>query len=126
MITILVLEDENKITTLLVDFLRKEGYSFVNEPESKGLIKIVKRVDAQDRSSLSNRVVEIKDSSINGKEGELYKSALFEIEKPLIESVLEKTSGNQLKTAKILGINRNTLHSKIKRLGIDVTIWKKY
>lgn len=125
MITILVLEDEKKIDTLLVDFLRKEGYSFIDEPESKGLIKIVKKAGEYEKASLSNRVVEIKDNSISGKEGELYKSMLAEIEKPLIESVLEKTEGNQLKTAKILGINRNTLHSKIRKLQIDVGRFKR-
>lgn len=52
------------------------------------------------------------------KEGALYKFLLKIIEKPLIENVLRKTEGNQLKTAKILGINRNTLHTKIKKLNM--------
>ncbi|MEK9149755.1 MAG: helix-turn-helix domain-containing protein [Candidatus Desantisbacteria bacterium] len=42
------------------------------------------------------------------------------IEQPLIEKVLEKTGGNQVQAARILGINRNTLRSKIKRLGIKI------
>lgn len=42
-------------------------------------------------------------------------------EKPLIEVTLEATGGNQLKTAKLLGINRNTLHKKIKQLRIVVS-----
>jgi len=54
------------------------------------------------------------------KEGELYKFLLHIIEKPVIESVLRKTEGNQLKAAKILGINRNTLHTKIKKLNIYI------
>ena len=33
--------------------------------------------------------------------------------KELVQAVLEATGGNQLKTADILGINRNTLHKKI-------------
>jgi Fis family transcriptional regulator len=51
----------------------------------------------------------------------LYRFILATIEKPLIESVLNRTCGNQSKAAKFLGINRNTLHSKIKKLGIKVT-----
>ena len=39
-------------------------------------------------------------------------------EKPLIEATLEATLGNQLKAAKVLGINRNTLRKKIIELGI--------
>lgn len=53
-------------------------------------------------------------------DGNLYRSALRAVEKPLIENALDRTGGNQLKAAKILGINRNTLRSKIKRLGILV------
>ena len=46
------------------------------------------------------------------------------IEKPLIEYVLERTEGNQLKAARILGINRNTMRAKIKKLAIDIDKWK--
>jgi DNA-binding protein Fis len=55
----------------------------------------------------------------------IYKFVLAAMEKPLIESVLNRTGGNQFKAAQILGINRNTLHSKIKKLGIEVDRWKK-
>ena len=56
--------------------------------------------------------------------GALYRSMLEKIEKPLFEQVLEFTEGNQLKAAKILGINRNTMRTKIRKLGIDVLKWK--
>ena len=36
-------------------------------------------------------------------------------EKPLIYQTLKYFNGNQIKTAKILGINRNTLRSKIDK-----------
>ncbi|MEK6539807.1 MAG: helix-turn-helix domain-containing protein, partial [Deltaproteobacteria bacterium] len=51
---------------------------------------------------------------------ELYSTILPFMERPLIRLVLKKTSGNQVKTAEILGINRNTLRKKIKELGIKV------
>ena len=54
----------------------------------------------------------------------LYKTSLIEMEKPLIENTLVKTSGNQIMAAKLLGINRNTLHAKVKRLGIDINYFK--
>ena len=50
----------------------------------------------------------------------LYEMVLHQIERPLINIVLQKTRGNQIKTADILGINRNTLRKKIKTLEIDV------
>ena len=43
---------------------------------------------------------------------------LREIEKAHIEQVLGESGGNVAKTAKILGIDRSTLYSKIKRYGI--------
>ena len=69
--------------------------------------------------------VQISDDSIRkSAEGALYKSIIQAIEKPLIEHTLERTEGNQLKAARILGINRNTIRSKIKKLGIDLKKWK--
>ncbi|HBO70409.1 MAG TPA: hypothetical protein DD658_09955, partial [Deltaproteobacteria bacterium] len=38
---------------------------------------------------------------------------LRQIEKPLIQVVFEATGGNQIRTAAILGINRNTLRKKL-------------
>jgi len=50
----------------------------------------------------------------------LYDMVLQQMERPLIQIVLEKTRGNQVRTAEILGINRNTLRKKITTLGIEV------
>jgi two-component system nitrogen regulation response regulator GlnG len=52
--------------------------------------------------------------------GDLYSMILEQMERPLIRFVLEKTRGNQVKAADILGINRNTLRKKIQDLGIEV------
>ncbi len=51
---------------------------------------------------------------------DLYASIIAQVEKPLIELTLEYTSGNQLKAADVLGINRNTLRKKITDLKIAV------
>lgn len=52
------------------------------------------------------------------EEGKFYKDIIEYIEKPLIEWALSRTYGNQIKAAKLLGINRNTIRTKIKRLAI--------
>lgn len=52
--------------------------------------------------------------------GDLYGMVLEQIERPLIRFVLEKTRGNQVKAADILGINRNTLRKKIQELDIEI------
>ncbi len=49
---------------------------------------------------------------------DLHQLIMERVERPLIELTLERTNGNQLKAAAILGINRNTLHKKISELKI--------
>jgi Fis family transcriptional regulator len=51
----------------------------------------------------------------------LYRTLMAEVEPPLIEEVLRYTQGNQSKTARILGMTRNTLRSKLNRYDIPVS-----
>jgi DNA-binding NtrC family response regulator len=51
--------------------------------------------------------------------GTIYKEVIGELEKWLIEEMLVDTGNNKLKTAQKLGINRNTLKSKMKEYGIN-------
>ncbi len=50
----------------------------------------------------------------------LYDRVLREVERPLIELSLAATRGNQVRTAHLLGLNRNTLRKKIRDLDISV------
>ena len=51
---------------------------------------------------------------LNGEDvSNVYQMVLKEIEKPLLEVVMEKSNHNQSKASKILGINRNTLRKKL-------------
>jgi len=54
----------------------------------------------------------------DGEIRDLYAAIVHQVEKPLIELVLERTNGNQLQAAAMLGINRNTLRKKMTQLGI--------
>lgn len=73
---------------------------------------------------IANTGIELNDSLYKEKQGILYKYVVETVEKPLIEHVLERTYGNQFKAARILGINRNTIRAKIKKLGIEPDKWK--
>ncbi|MBT5713272.1 sigma-54-dependent Fis family transcriptional regulator, partial [Candidatus Poribacteria bacterium] len=53
-----------------------------------------------------------------GHVGLLHDDALEGVEAPLFRFVLEETNGNKSRAADILGINRNTLHAKMKRYGM--------
>jgi Fis family transcriptional regulator, factor for inversion stimulation protein len=49
----------------------------------------------------------------------LYDLILGEVERPLLRAVLHHAGSNQSRAARYLGINRNTLRSKLKRYGIE-------
>ncbi|TKD52139.1 nitrogen regulation protein NR(I) [Sphingomonas baiyangensis] len=52
-------------------------------------------------------------------DGSLYERIIAEVERPLIEAVLARCGGNQLRAAAVLGINRNTLRKRLDTLAID-------
>ena len=59
-------------------------------------------------------------ASLNGhRPAQLYNMVLREVEEPLLKAVLDYTSGNQLRAADILGINRGTLRKKLKQFGLS-------
>ncbi|MEE9232647.1 MAG: helix-turn-helix domain-containing protein, partial [Nitrospirales bacterium] len=47
------------------------------------------------------------------------------VERPLIELALRETHGNQIKAARLLGLNRNTLRKKIHEFQISVSRLKQ-
>jgi Fis family transcriptional regulator len=49
----------------------------------------------------------------------LYAMVLNEVEKPLIETVLEQCGHNQSKAAQVLGLSRSTLRKKMTQHGIE-------
>jgi len=51
----------------------------------------------------------------------LYPTLMRAVERPLIELALRETHGNQIKAARLLGLNRNTLRKKITEFSISVS-----
>lgn len=123
MITILISEDEARAKEALIKMFNQEGYELSESCIAGNVIRLVKKGYIGDLAFVSEKAVEIKGALLNNK-GALYKSVVAEIERPLIEHTLEGTQGNQIKAAKILGLNRNTLRTKIRKLGINVGKWK--
>ncbi len=84
---------------------------FVANLQSVSLEKLVK-------SKLEVLFAQQKEAQVdlNG----LYNVVMEQVEKPLLELALRAYNGNQVKTAQMLGINRNTLKKKIDNYKIRV------
>ncbi len=52
------------------------------------------------------------------KPGLIYDMVLSAVEKPMLEVVMKKADGNQLRASAMLGINRNTLRKKLQGYGM--------
>ncbi len=52
-------------------------------------------------------------------DGTLYERVIAEVERPLIEAVLARHGHNQLRAARAMGINRNTLRKRLDMFDID-------
>ncbi|MFH1878137.1 MAG: helix-turn-helix domain-containing protein [Candidatus Omnitrophota bacterium] len=64
--------------------------------------------------------IDIESVFLSSGKGNIYGKVINGTEKLLIEKALNKSFGNQSIAAKILGINRNTLRMKIKKMDIEV------
>jgi DNA-binding protein Fis len=60
------------------------------------------------------------DDLIAAGSGALYVEAVRLLERALFSHVLRMTGGNQLRAARALGLNRNTLRKRCRELGIEV------
>ena len=63
---------------------------------------------------------EVEEALAAPEPSEVYRTILERVERPLLETVLARTEGNQIRAAALLGINRNTLRKKIGELEIAV------
>jgi transcriptional regulator with GAF, ATPase, and Fis domain len=100
--------------------LLEENWSFRKELETLGrsVPKTRRRIPLTEilEERITRMIAEMKvDPRSNGC---LYEEVLHVVERTLLKSSLDKTRHVQLKTARFLGLNRNTLRRKIKELGI--------
>ncbi|MDO8488762.1 MAG: helix-turn-helix domain-containing protein [Candidatus Omnitrophota bacterium] len=69
---------------------------------------------------IEKALLELDRMFLREQEGKIYHIMLDALDKSLIKNILLITFGNQIKAARLLGINRNTLRAKIKKLGISL------
>jgi two-component system nitrogen regulation response regulator GlnG len=76
-------------------------------------------VDATLEEIIERKLLECVRGLRSQSSANLYDLMIGLVEKPLLRAVLRETSGNQVRAAQILGINRNTLRKKLTEHGID-------
>lgn len=74
----------------------------------------------QTNEALSHQVVSAVKTNLSGVSSKdsdlnLYQRIIEEIEAPLFRTVMEMTRYNQSKAARVLGVSRGTLRTKLKR-----------
>jgi two-component system nitrogen regulation response regulator GlnG len=89
----------------------------VLRPEDLAFLRARTPVDEHE-VDLSQRVASEVIDALDEERGDVYRRILERVERPMLEAVLARTDGNQIKAAALLGINRNTLRKKIVELGI--------
>ncbi len=111
-----VRELENAIKRALVlstdDVLAPEEFDFLTRKSGSA------DTELSLEESVRREIEKLLD--VPGEIADAYHRIQARVERPLLESVLERTQGNQIRAAAILGINRNTLRKKITELGIEL------
>lgn len=101
--------NENLGTEDFSFFLGKKAEATEKEFEDMSLEQLIE-------NRLKPFLARIKDLEMT----DLYQSIIQMAERPLIKLILQQSGNNQIKAARILGINRNTLRKKIRELNLKV------
>ncbi|RKU13580.1 two-component system response regulator [Candidatus Poribacteria bacterium] len=116
-----VRELENSLKRALVmcagQVLLPEHFPELSGNAVPSVTKAVRGFESRLASLMSERVDELIESGASS--GSLHAEIRVAVEKPLFAFILERTGWNRRKAAEILGINRNTLHSKMEEYGIQ-------
>lgn len=70
--------------------------------------------------AVADLVPAIVDALIAANAPRLHRDALSLLERPLLGHALALTGGNQLRAARLLGLNRNTLRKRCRELGLPL------
>ena len=70
--------------------------------------------------AVAEAVPSIVEQLVAGGRGRVHREAMALLERPLLAHVLVLTGGNQLRAARLLGLNRNTLRKRCRELGLDL------
>lgn len=95
---------------MLEDFI-KTKFLVIPTKDTKGEI-VQKPLREFIKQSLKNY---FSNFSCQECKSNLYALVLSELERPLLDVIMQYTRGNQTKAAEIMGINRSTLRKKLRK-----------
>jgi len=82
-----------------------------------------KAAQARTSKCLGENVKDAMDRYFKDMDGHeptnLHDLVMSQVEKPLIESVIDNTRGNISRAAQLLGLNRGTLRNRMQKYGLD-------
>jgi two-component system, NtrC family, nitrogen regulation response regulator GlnG len=70
--------------------------------------------------AMTDVVPAIVDQLLASNSPHLHREAMTLLEKPLLVHALAMTGGNQLRAARLLGLNRNTLRKRCRELQLEL------
>jgi len=124
MAAILFIEDDKKVEELMKMILPSGEFrilksSFPQKDDGKE-----KQGPAAKPSATLEEVMKLflREELNSERQGNIHGSIIHKLEKTLIETVLEEEKGNQVRAAKRLGMNRNTMRKKIKDFNIETRV----
>lgn len=123
---ILVIEDDRNIQGLIEKIFPKDGLKGIKvvsreKSPQEDLIGSGMKAPSSESSEEAVRVF-IREEVNKNSWGTIHGAIVGKVEKALIGMILEEEKGNQVRTAKRLGINRNTLRKKIRDLQITIRV----
>jgi DNA-binding protein Fis len=120
---ILLIEDDRNMHGLIEKIFPKEDLmvlkTFPRDPEGSSKSPVDRKLKVGAPLALEEAVREYLKMGVGaGKNGNIHEFVIGKVERALIGMILEEEKGNQVRVARRLGINRNTLRKKMKDLQI--------
>lgn len=93
----------------------RQGRPHKKQPDGGSALDSAPCLSESVRKALDNYFADL-----DGHEAvDLYELVLSQVEKPLFEVVMQNARGNITRAAEMLGINRGTLRSRLKKYGLE-------
>lgn len=97
-----------------LDGMKHGAFDYILRPVRYEEVAI-KMERAMDATRWIERRIDRLLGGIREKKTQLHEVVFAEIERVMIRKVMERTKGNKIQASNLLGINRNTLYSKLRK-----------